>query len=200
MKRPMLQINMQILQQAISSYHLAIFIGVCTALLSCFRTRNAEDLDKFFFYTLWTPCETWYPSAPPPSAIEQSQRSHSSFALFAVYLEFSIGTAFRSLTKAPLTACTLLLSLAFLLATTWGGFSLCGTCLYLELFSFFSRSGRSAAETRSNVQGYIFFSVVEEGLVPHCEEPSAIICFNSPHTPGGGGGVVFNFLTKFSCI
>lgn len=54
-----------------------------------------------------------------------------------------MGTAFLSLKKALLTACTLLLSLAFLLATTWGGLSLCGTCLYPPLFlQFFSLRGR----------------------------------------------------------
>lgn len=54
------------------------------------------------------------------------------------YLTFCIGIAFLNLTKAPLTACTRLLSLAFLLATTCGGLSLCGTCLYAFFFPFFS--------------------------------------------------------------
>lgn len=53
-----------------------------------------------------------------------------------------MGTAFLSLRNALLTAWTRLRSLAFLLATTCGGLSLWGTCLYPPLFlQFFSLSG-----------------------------------------------------------
>ncbi len=55
--------------------------------------------------------------------------------LFAL---FSNGMAFLSLTKARFTACTRLRSRAFLLATKWGGFSECGTCLYEDFLLLLS--------------------------------------------------------------
>lgn len=150
----MLQINMQILLQAISSYHQVIFIELFL---------NKECSFGWFFLSLTSTLRNLKPRH------RSRLPSTAHIALFAIYLEFSIGTAFLSLTKALLTACTLLRSLAFLLATTWGGFSLWGTCLYLELFSRDGRSSSAAAETRSKVQGCIFFQCVdyEEGLVPY---------------------------------
>ena len=55
--------------------------------------------------------------------------------MWSIRTLFSKGIVFLSLTNARLTAWTLLLSRAFLLATRWAGFSQCGTCLY-ELFFF----------------------------------------------------------------
>lgn len=57
------------------------------------------------------------------------------------YLLLPIGTTLRRRLKAELTACTRRLSRAFRRATSWGGLSRCGTCLYvaLETRVFFAR-------------------------------------------------------------